>query len=237
MERDADSATDPTFKAQADLHGDTSQSPSAAIARAPQTMAGPSRLSIQSQHQLMGDELLGNGEFPPSKWTEVTTDDGLVRHLITLYFCWEYPTFASLSKEHFLLDYNSGRPRFCSSLLVNVILSMGATLSDLKQVRSDPEDADTAGNHFFAEAQRLLSQEDIPSVTTIQALNLMALRQARSGNDISSWHYARNAMRIALDIDLPSDDPEQEPNEPYIFTRAERQVRVATFWGCFALEQ
>jgi hypothetical protein len=200
-------------------------------------MAGPSRLSIQSQHQLMGDELLDRGKFSPSKWTEATTNDGLVRHLLSLYFCWEYPTFASLSKEHFLLDYNSGRRRFCSSLLVNILCSMGATLCDIKEVRSDPDDANTAGDHFFAEAQRLLSQEDIPCVTTIQALNLMALRQARSGNDVSSWHYARNAMRIAIDIDLPSDDPEQEPEKPRIFTRAERQVRVATFWGCFALEQ
>lgn len=200
-------------------------------------MAGPSRLSLKSQRRLVGDELLRNAKYPPSKWTEITTDDALVEHLVSLYFCWEYPTFASLSKEHFLLDYNSGRRRFCSSLLVNVILSMGATLSDFKDVRSIPDDPSTAGDSFFMEAKRLLSQEDIPCVTTIQALNLMALRQARTGNDVSSWHYARNAMRIAIDIDLPSDDPEQEPVEPFAFTRAERQVRVATFWGCFALEQ
>jgi hypothetical protein len=200
-------------------------------------MAGPNRLSSQTQHRLMGDEHPRKSKYAPSKWTDVVTEDFLVEHLISLYFCWEYPTFASLSKEHFLLDYNSGRRRFCSSLLVNVILSIGARLSDLKEVRSNPDDASTAGDDFFAEAQRLLSHEDIPCVTTIQALNLMALRQVSTGNDVSSWHYARNAMRIAIDIDLPSDDSNQEPMEPLAFARAERQVRVATFWGCFTLEQ
>lgn len=205
--------------------------------RVPSTMAGPNRLSLRSQHRLMGDEHTGKGKCPPSMWTDIPTEDFIVEHLVSLYFCWEYPTFASLSKEHFLLDYNSGRRRFCSPLLVNVILSIGARLTDFKEVRSNPHEPDTAGDDYFAEAQRLLCHEDVPCVTTIQALNLMALRQASTGNDVSSWHYARNAMRIAIDIDLPGDDSNQEPVEPFVFARAERQVRAATFWGCFALEQ
>jgi hypothetical protein len=203
----------------------------------PSTIAGPSRLSHHSQQQMLGDEDIGSAKHRPSAWTNVTTNDFLVNHLLALYFCWEYPTFASLSKEHFLLDYNSGAERFCSSLLVNAILAIGARLSDLVEVRMDPDDRHSAGDQFFNEAQRLLSNEATPTVITIQALNLMSLRQASSGNDGSGWHYARHAMRIALDLDLPGDDPNQEHTSPTGFTRAERQVRVATFWGCFALEQ
>jgi hypothetical protein len=213
------------------------QRPTWNTVRVPSTMAGPFRLSHHSQLQMLGNEDIGSAKHRPSAWTNVTTDDFLVDHLLALYFCWEYPTFASLSKEHFLLDYNSGAERFCSSLLVNAILAIGARLSDLVEVRMDPDDRHSAGDQFFNEAQRLLSNEATPTVITIQALNLMSLRQASSGNDGSGWHYARHAMRIALDLDLPGDDPNQEHTSPTGFTRAERQVRAATFWGCFALEQ
>ena len=62
-------------------------------------------------------------------WTKVTADQGFVNHLLALYFCWEYPIFASFSKLHFLHDFRSGRRRFCSSLLLNVILSLACRFS------------------------------------------------------------------------------------------------------------
>jgi hypothetical protein len=205
--------------------------------RMPETMAGPSRLGRTSQMQLLGQETVSEIKYPPSAWTDVTIDDNLVHHLLALYFCWEYPTFASLSKEHFLLDYTSGNERFCSSLLVNAILSVGAMFSDLPQIRTDPEDSATAGLQFFHEAQKLLGHEDIATLPTIQALNIMSLRQASSGNDASGWHYARQAMRMAIDMDLPSDNLEQGYRQDSPHSQAERQVRAATFWGCFTLEQ
>jgi len=204
--------------------------------RLPSATPGPSRLSRNSQLQMFGDETIRSAKHRPSAWTDVTTDDFLVEHLLALYFCWEYPTFASFSKEHFLLDYNSGNERFCSSLLVNAILAIGARFSDLEEAQIDRVDDFTAGDQFFEEAQRLLGGEANPTVLTVQALNLMSLRQASCGNDASGWHYARHAMRIALDLDLPNDDPDQKLNSTG-FSRAECQVRVATFWGCFALEQ
>ncbi len=200
-------------------------------------MSGPSRFSRAAQEQLLGDEGLGSPRYPPAAWTTVTTDDLLVQHLLALYFCWEYPTFASVSKEHFLVDYNAGRRRFCSSLLVNAMLAVGAKSSDFPEARENPAEPSSAGDHFFHEAQRLLALEDVPGLTTIQALNLMSLRQASCGNDMSSWHHARRAMRIAIDLDLPNDDPNQEFLRHSSNSWMERQVRVATFWGCFTLEQ
>ena len=35
------------------------------------------------------------------RWTNVTSDQEFIEHLCTLYFRWEYPLFASVSKEHF----------------------------------------------------------------------------------------------------------------------------------------
>ena len=211
------------------------------IADALPPVIGPSRFSRETQQKLLGenmDLLRGGARYPPAAWTTVTNNSTLVQHLLRLYLCWEYPTFASLSKEHFLLDYNTGRRSFCTPLLMNAILAMGARLTDLKEARKDREDPGSAGDHFFEEAQRLLGVEDLPALTTIQALNLMSLRQASLGNDGSGWHYARSAMRIAIDLDLPHDDPgnqDVETSSPY--SQAESQVRAATFWGCVTLEQ
>lgn len=46
----------------------------------------------------------------------ITSDTDLIQHLLALYFCWEYPTFASLSKEHHLRDFHDGRSRYCPLL-------------------------------------------------------------------------------------------------------------------------
>src|SRR5450432_4348178 len=63
------------------------------------------------------EKFLPDGEY----WTSLTSDSEMVEHLLSLYFCWEYPIFASLSKRHFLEDFRARRRRYCSSLLVNAI--------------------------------------------------------------------------------------------------------------------
>ena len=50
-------------------------------------------------------------------WSTVTKDVCLIQHLLALYFCWEYPVSASLSKEHFLKDFRDGKSRYCSPIL------------------------------------------------------------------------------------------------------------------------
>lgn len=199
-------------------------------------ITGPSRLSHLSRLILTDDEP-SLESFPPSAWTRATNNDSLVQHLISLYFCWEYPIFASLSKEHFLLDFHTGNPRFCSSLLVNAILALGAHYSDLPQARKDPNDPLTAGDHFYEEAQRLLGFEDVPSATKVQALGLMSLRQACCGNDMSGWHLSRYAMRTALDLGLHLTDSQDRRADRLLYSNPERQVSAATFRGCYTLEQ
>ena len=65
----------------------------------------------------------------------------------------------------------------------------------------------------------------------------MSLRQASCGNDASSWHYARQSMRMAIDFDLHLDQPVTATSFTATISKAEREVRAATFWGCFNLEQ
>lgn len=169
-------------------------------------------------------------------WTSLTTDDDMIEHLLALYFCWEYPAFASLSKDHFWADYYSGKIDHCSPLLVNAILALGCRFSDDPAVRADPHDGNTAGELFYDEAKRLLAlQTDRHVVTTIQALSLMSLYQASHGSTSAGMYYAGQAIRLATEMGLhrrPYDTPESP-----IDSHLDETVRTATFWGAYSLNQ
>jgi hypothetical protein len=167
-------------------------------------------------------------------WTRVTKDGALVEHLMALYFCWEYPTFASLSKEHFLEDFRTGNQRHCSSLLVNSLLAVGCRFSTQAETRADPKDSNTSGDHFFAEALRLLGeQEDRHVLTTIQALGLMSIREASCGRSSGSLFLSGQSIRLAIEMGLHFDINVADSKESEI----EHDVRSATFWGAFSLDQ
>lgn len=169
-------------------------------------------------------------------WTTVTSDNAFVEHLMALYFCWEYPTFASLSKEHFLEGYRTGSRRYCSPILVNAILALGCRFSNQPKSRTDPEKSNTAGDHFFAEASKLLEAEDDRHVmTTIQAMGLMSIREASCGRSSESIFLAGQSVRLAVELGLHRDGDYQ--GNLNTEEQAEYAVRSATFWGAFSLDQ
>ncbi|KAA8636754.1 hypothetical protein SMACR_00182 [Sordaria macrospora] len=180
------------------------------------------------------DQVLAT-EIPHSRsphvaWTTITSDNSLVQHLLALYFCWEYPTFASLSKEHFLKDFMDGRPRFCSSLLVNALLALGCRFSSQPSTRANPNDPYSSGDHFFKECQRLFDQEENHhTLTTIQALGIMSIREASCGRDSESWYYAGQSIRLAIEMGLHRVQDDGKDCD-------ESAVQAATFWGAFALD-
>ncbi|KAF4338028.1 nitrogen assimilation transcription factor nit-4 [Fusarium beomiforme] len=166
---------------------------------------------------------------PASTWTVITNDSVLVQHLLALYFCWEYPTFASLSKEHFLQDFQEGRNRYCSPILVNALLALGCRFSTQPMSRANPNDPYTSGDHFFKESLRLFAQEtDHHTLTTIQALGIMSIREASCGRDSESWYYAGQSIRLAIEMGLHRIMDEGDEDE--------LAVQSATFWGAFALD-
>ena len=185
--------------------------------------------------QQFGTEEQGNRSSNINEaWTEVTSDGELVEHLMALYFCWEYPTFASLSKEHFLDDFRAGRRRYCSSLLVNAMLAVGCRFSTQATARVDPDDSETAGDHFFAEALRLLQLE--PSrhtLTTIQALGLMSIREASRGRSTESIYYSGQSVMIAVEMGLHLESESGGGDHASL----DHAVKSATFWGAFSLDQ
>jgi hypothetical protein len=192
----------------------------------------------QGKEVILGHEFgLDEAQISPNAneaWTQVTSDGELVEHLMTLYFCWEYPTFASLSKEHFLEDFRAGRRRHCSSLLVNAMLAVGCKFSSQAASRADPNDSETSGDHFFAEAVRLLHEEKARhTLTTIQALGLMSIREASRGLSSESIYYAGQSVMIAIEMGLHLESESGGGDDASL----DHAVKSATFWGAFSLDQ
>ena len=166
-------------------------------------------------------------------WTSVTTDPGLVHHLLALYFCWEYPTFATLSKEHFLMDFSQGRERYCSSMLVNALLALGCRFSQFPMTKTDPSNAYSSGQHFFRESLRLLRQQtDYHSILVIQTLGILSIRKAGCGRVTESVAFSRQSMRLAIEMGLHCIVENGQREQTHEFA-----VQSATFWGAFALDQ
>jgi len=154
-------------------------------------------------------------EDPIISWSEVTKDPQLVIHLINMYFAWHYPYFTTLSKTLFYRDFLRGKPTgqprstvYCSPLLVHAMLALGCHFTSIAGAFAIPGDSRTKGDHFFAEAKRLIVENDEyekPRLTTVQALALMSVREAGCGREAKGWVYSGMSFRMAQDIGLNLD--------------------------------
>lgn len=152
--------------------------------------------------------LVSDGERSPvhiqisEVWTRVTRDNSFVEHLLGIWFCWAHPFYLLFSKELFLDDMEKGRNKYCSPLLVNALLAFACAYSDRPEAREDPSDPRTAGDQFFAEAKRLLNENDSSNLTTVQALALMGLREVSCSRDSSGFQYAGRSVRMLIELGL-----------------------------------
>jgi Fungal specific transcription factor domain/Fungal Zn(2)-Cys(6) binuclear cluster domain len=183
--------------------------------------------------------IVRSGEEAILSWTSTTQDKELILDLINMYFCWHYAYFTTLSKELFYRDFLQGRPtQYCSSLLVNVMLSLGCHFTTRPEARSNPDDSATAGDHFFKEAKRLMHENDefaVARLCTVQALALMSVREAGCGREGKGWVYSGMSFRMAMDLGLNVDAPGLSQDST--LGAEDIDARRITFWGCFLFDK
>ncbi|KAM0514220.1 hypothetical protein ACHAPE_007057 [Trichoderma viride] len=182
-------------------------------------------------------------ENPVTSWTRVTTDPRLIMHLMNMYFNYHYPYFTTLSRKLFWRDFMRGKAGllpgtvYCSSLLVNAMLALGCHFTDIPGAFGIPGDSRTKGDHFFAEAKRLITENDEyekPRLVTVQALALMSVREAGCAREAKGWVYSGMSFRMALDIGL---NLEVDGLDKEHMTEEEIDARRITFWGCFLFDK
>ncbi|KUJ16215.1 uncharacterized protein LY89DRAFT_646684 [Mollisia scopiformis] len=192
-----------------------------------------------------GVELIQQQDEPLTSWTTVTSDTEVIVHLINMYFTWHYPYFTTLSKSLFYRDFLLGKPHgtpkrtmYCSSLLVNAMLALGCHFTNSPKGCADPTDPTTKGDAFFAEAKRLIVDNDEyekPRLATVQALCLMSVREAGCGREAKGWVYSGMAFRMAQDMGLNLDS--SMTNNREALDEKEIDARRVTFWGCFLFDK
>lgn len=166
----------------------------------------------------------------PAIWFRTPQDADFVEHLLNLYFCWIHPFYQILSRDHLVHDMGRGSTEFCSAMLVNALLAFACHYSDRPSARADPNKPNTAGDQFFAEAKRLLDITNNPSLTTVQALGIMSVRETSQGRDSNGYQYAGRCVRMALEMGLHLSIIGSG------LSPTEFEVRKITFWGVFNLE-
>ena len=214
-------------------HGSAEAELSNLIGRTAFDVTGVRHYGHTSSLGLVSDTESSPVHLPNSEaWTTVTQDISLVEHLLNLYFSWVHPFYSLFSKEMFLDDMANNRTKYCSSLLVNAVLSVACSYSDKLAVRGDQDDPSTAGDEFFAEARRLLYDHETAKLTTVQALALMGLREAGCNHESSGFQYAGRCMRMCIELGLHlSYDSDKDR-----FTSMELEARKITFWGCYTYD-
>jgi hypothetical protein len=100
--------------------------------KAKQTHDGPTiptrKNAPQFRSQMMDINYLCQSapyRVPAKPWTNVTDDDDLVSHLVSLYMTWVYPFYAFFDGKSFIEDMQKGNLNsdFCSPFLVNALLA------------------------------------------------------------------------------------------------------------------
>ncbi|KIH90319.1 c6 zinc finger domain containing protein [Sporothrix brasiliensis 5110] len=190
-----------------------------------------------------------------NSWTNVTADTSLIIHLMNMYFNWHYTYFTTLSKSLFYRDFLRGRPLvppkrtvYCTSLLVNAMLALGCHFTGAVGAFAVPGDSRTKGDHFFAEAKRLIVENDEyekPKLATVQALALMSVREAGCAREAKGWVYSGMSFRMAQDIGLNFDSSPStgssigaaEHDAHHQMDDSEIDARRITFWGCFLFDK
>jgi len=163
-----------------------------------------------------------------SRWTSVPSTPTFLQRLMQTYLLHTWPVFTHFHKGLFLLDLRAGRRRFCSSLLVNVILAAACHVAPELSRRNEYWDPTNYGYLFLAETRRLLELEGgRDRLTTIQALLVLHHTINEQAMDEVSQGYLTQAVDMAKRMGLlgPLTSP---PGADW------RVAREFTAWAVFS---
>lgn len=129
----------------------------------------------RSSHQSKKSKNCNPQDLPPKDLSD---------HLLTLYFNHFYPFLPLFYKRELCANQ-------ISPLLLNSIYAIASRISPDIRVRSDSALPDTAGDIYFERAEKLLDESyDLPSISTVQALLLLASHQHGRMKSAKAWLYS-----------------------------------------------
>ncbi|KAL6798401.1 hypothetical protein J3E68DRAFT_399708 [Trichoderma sp. SZMC 28012] len=138
-----------------------------------------------------------------SSWTAVCKDDGLMRQLLSVFLRCEYHLTSAFQKDYFLDDLVANRHKFCSSLLVNVVLAYSCVCFPGFPDRAEYWNPKALVYRFIMEAKRIWELESHePKITTIQAGIVFTVFHNLCGLDEIGQAYRIHAIDLAHQMQL-----------------------------------
>ncbi|PON25487.1 hypothetical protein TGAM01_v205781 [Trichoderma gamsii] len=159
----------------------------------------------------------------PSAWTSISSDDNLMRKLFNIYFLQEYHAAPFFHKDYFLEDMIAKRHEFCSSLLVNAILTIACHSDHSNPNRAEFWNPNNRAYQFLAETRRLWELEARePNLMTVQATLILHIIYNMNGTDELGYRYLEQAVDMANGLNL------FKPSA--VASGKERNARELTAW-------
>lgn len=158
----------------------------------------------------------------------------LALHLLDLHWSRQHHTFLLTYRPAFMRELIDGGP-YCSDLLLYAVFACSSKFSERLEVRDDPSDPETAGQHFFVQCDELLLRKGLLSqsqIPTIIALIMLGSTFIARGKTSKGWLYTGYAIRMVYDLGLHVDS--QEVN---MLNAEEVEIRRRVFWGAFICEK
>ncbi|KAL3430981.1 hypothetical protein BDV09DRAFT_188809 [Aspergillus tetrazonus] len=200
--------------------------------------APPFRSKVMDIHYLCDSAPV---KVPAKPWTTVTDDDGLVSHLVSLYFTWDYPFYAFVDPVILIRHMREGNMQsdFCSPFLVNALLANACHYSHYSEAYAVPGDVKTKGTDFLAEAERHLQNNrfekgPVVRLASIQATLLLYERYSMVGDDDHGYIMLNQAVEMAEALGI-INSPQLNLNDSQMSEEMIRSVQ-RTAWGLFQID-
>lgn len=124
----------------------------------------------------------------------------LTKHLLDLHFNRHHYACVIICRPAIMDSLVSGGP-WINKLLLNAIFYSSAPYSDRDCLRSDPDDVQSVGDHFYRRFKQLLADEiDKPSIPSAIALLLVSATLVSQGRSSSGWNLSGMAYRMIMDL-------------------------------------
>ncbi|KIW19927.1 hypothetical protein PV08_00502 [Exophiala spinifera] len=163
--------------------------------------------------------------------------DELRDHLLELYWRWQNSWQYIVARESFVMDlYVHKNGRFCTPLLLTAMMGFASRYSSRPELRTNPDDANTAGEMLVAQARTMLHHEyEAPTTSTVQAAGILGLYWASLDREGLGFMYIGMASRMAMNLGLHSDC------SAYIargmISEEDVEARKIAFWGIYVLDK
>ncbi|ORZ28794.1 fungal-specific transcription factor domain-domain-containing protein [Lobosporangium transversale] len=195
------------------------------------------RHSLSSRHFSQVNPLTGYMPMPQESMDNETgiilPSPDVMDHLLSIHFRFVHPVLPILHQRSLYEQIH--QREYSPPHLLFAILGLSSRFSDNPIFRTPQPGTDRPPcTVFYERAKQLIKEEyDHSQIRTVQALLLMSIQQMGFCESQRAWLYVGMAIRMAQDLGLNKDLPEQDQ----VRDRLSAELRKRTWWSCYVVER